>query len=142
MKILILKASHIEDRRAESSKDKPSMVIEEICEECKSTFHYVVATGDASNFTPVCKPCGGKIKTWYVYLARCADNSLYCGITTDLKKREDDHNSPRGGAKYTRSRQPVGIVYYEKHVGKSEATKREHVVKKMTKAAKEKLVKG
>ena len=78
---------------------------------------------------------------YYTYLAKCADGSLYCGFTDDLENREKVHNSGHG-AKYTRSRLPVRIVYSEKYETKSEALKRECAIKKLTRAKKEELING
>ena len=78
---------------------------------------------------------------YYTYLAECADKTLYCGYTDDVKNREMVHNSGKG-AKYTRSRLPVKIVYYEEFETKSEALKREHAIKKLTREQKEKLIKN
>lgn len=78
---------------------------------------------------------------YYTYLAECADRTLYCGYTDDVKNREMVHNSGKG-AKYTRSRLPVKIVYYEEFETKSEALKREHAIKKLTRGQKEKLIKN
>lgn len=75
----------------------------------------------------------------YFYLARCADDSLYSGYCVDLHKREDAHNSGTG-AKYTRARGPVKIVYSEEFDSKSAALKREAEVKRWTKAQKEELI--
>ena len=76
----------------------------------------------------------------FVYLLRCSDNSLYCGWTTDLEKRIEAHNSGRG-AKYTKSRRPVELVYYEECESKSAAMKREWFIKhKMTREEKLKLI--
>lgn len=78
---------------------------------------------------------------WYVYLLRCADNSLYCGVTTDLARRVIEHNqSPTRGAKYTRVRRPVELVYSETHTSKSLACQREYAIKKQSKIRKEALV--
>ena len=77
---------------------------------------------------------------FFVYLLRCSDNSLYCGWTTDLEKRIEAHNSGRG-AKYTKSRRPVELVYYEECENKSAAMKREWFIKhKMTREEKLKLI--
>ncbi|REL36849.1 GIY-YIG nuclease family protein [Thalassotalea euphylliae] len=79
---------------------------------------------------------------WYVYLLRCADNSLYCGVTTDLNRRVIEHNqSPTRGAKYTRVRRPVELVYSETHASKSLACQREYAIKQLSKSKKEVLVK-
>lgn len=77
-------------------------------------------------------------KTYYTYMVRCGDGSLYTGYTTDLKKRVAAHTSGRG-AKYTRSRRPVVLAYYETHATKSEALKREAAIKKLPKKKKEDL---
>lgn len=80
---------------------------------------------------------------YYFYILRCSDNTLYSGITNDLKKRITDHNSSAGkGAKYTRSRRPVCLVYTEKYSSKSDALKREIEVKKWAKMKKELLITG
>lgn len=77
----------------------------------------------------------------YVYLLRCCDGSLYCGWTTDLQKRVACHN--RGhGAKYTRSRLPVKLVYAETWDERNQAMSRENRIKRMSKDEKEKLVRN
>lgn len=78
---------------------------------------------------------------WYVYLLRCSDGTLYCGITNDVEKRFKVHNSGRG-AKYTRSRLPVRVVYKEEVSDKSAALKREYAIKKLSKVQKEKMILG
>ena len=79
----------------------------------------------------------------YIYLVRCSDDSLYCGWTTDLKRRIDAHNGHiSGGAKYTRGRRPVTLVYAESFHQKQEAQRREYAIKRMTKTKKLRLIKG
>jgi putative endonuclease len=76
-------------------------------------------------------------------MVRCADNSLYCGQTTDLKRRVEEHNSDdKRSAKYTKSRRPVKLVHSEQFTTASEALKREYEVKQWSKLEKEKLVSG
>ena len=75
---------------------------------------------------------------WYVYLIRCSDGSLYCGTTTDLKRRVLEHNEGRG-SRYTRSRLPVSLVWSSAAMSKSEAYSEEYRIKRLTKAAKEYL---
>jgi len=76
---------------------------------------------------------------YFVYMLRCADETLYTGITTDLERRLDEHNNSDKGAKYTRARRPVTLVYSEKLESRSEASKREYFIKhKMSR--KEKLL--
>ncbi len=76
---------------------------------------------------------------WFVYLLRCADGSLYTGITTDLKRRLHEHNHTAAGARYTRARRPVELHYYEEAVDRSEAGKREHSLRRQGAAAKRAL---
>lgn len=68
----------------------------------------------------------------YVYILRCADGSLYTGWTNDLKKRVKTHNAGKG-AKYTKTRLPVELVYYEEYEEKGEALSRELSIKKLKK---------
>ncbi len=76
---------------------------------------------------------------YYTYILKCGDGTLYCGYTADLKKRLDTHN--RGeGAKYTASRLPVELVYFEELDSKSQAMKRECQIKKLTRSEKLKLI--
>jgi len=77
---------------------------------------------------------------YYVYLVKCSDDSLYCGYTNNLKKRIGDHNNSKYGAKYTKSRRPVKLVYFEQVKNKSEALKREDEIKKLAKKEKSKLI--
>lgn len=78
---------------------------------------------------------------WYVYMLRCSDNSLYTGIARSLEKRLMEHNtSSQLGAKYTRSRRPVTLVYHEAYPSRSQAARREAVIKRMSKKHKEALV--
>lgn len=79
--------------------------------------------------------------SWYVYLLRCSDCSLYTGITTDITRRLKEHNhSNKLGAKYTRVRRPVSLVYKEEHASRSAASKREYQLKQLTKQQKERLI--
>ncbi|MBX2883720.1 MAG: GIY-YIG nuclease family protein [Granulosicoccus sp.] len=66
---------------------------------------------------------------------------MYTGITTNLKRRLDEHNSANKGAAYTRSRRPVKLVYTDTCINRSLASRREYTIKKLSKAAKERLVK-
>ena len=81
-----------------------------------------------------------KANVWYVYFLRCNDNSLYAGITTELKRRLHQHNNTKLGAKYTRARRPVELVDSEKAVDKSTAAKREYQLRTLSKQKKEQLV--
>ena len=77
---------------------------------------------------------------WYLYILRCKDNSLYTGITTDVEKRLEAHRSGKG-AKYTRGRGPLELVYKEECGDHSDALKRELEIKAMTREEKLKLIK-
>jgi putative endonuclease len=78
---------------------------------------------------------------WFVYMLRCADNSLYTGVTTDITRREKEHNSKTAlAAKYTRTRQPVRMVYHEQVQNRSVACQREAAIKKLKKSHKEALI--
>lgn len=76
--------------------------------------------------------------SWYVYMVRCRDNSLYTGYTNDPQRRLAVHNAGKG-AKYTRSRLPVVLVYQEECTDKLAAQRREYALKQLTKAQKEAL---
>ena len=75
----------------------------------------------------------------YVYLLRCADGTLYCGWTNDLEKRLQTHNAGKGG-KYTRTRLPVRLAYYEEYETKEEAMSREWHIKQLSRDQKKKLI--
>lgn len=75
----------------------------------------------------------------YVYILRCADGTFYTGWTTDPVRRTRVHNSGKG-AKYTRSRRPVELIYTEEFDDKIQAQRREYAIKQLTRAEKEKLI--
>lgn len=75
--------------------------------------------------------------SWYLYMVRCADDTLYTGITTDVQRRLDEHNGDdRIGARYTRARRPVVLVYSEQAENRSAAASREAAIKKLTRRQK------
>ena len=76
---------------------------------------------------------------WFVYVARCADGTLYTGITTDLARRVAEHNRGRG-AKYTAARRPVALAWAEPAADRSAASRRERQIKALPRAAKAALV--
>ena len=83
---------------------------------------------------------GGKMDSnWYLYSLRCGDGTLYTGITTDVEKRLEAHRAGTG-AKYTRGRGPLELVYREKCGSHSDALKREIAIKKMSRKQKEQLI--
>ncbi|MBU0481139.1 MAG: GIY-YIG nuclease family protein [Proteobacteria bacterium] len=79
---------------------------------------------------------------WLVYIVRCDDDTLYTGITIDIDKRLTEHNSSDVGAKYTKGRRPVALVYSEPAGSRSEAASRENQIKKMSRSAKLALIAG
>jgi putative endonuclease len=82
-------------------------------------------------------------KEYFVYVLECFDKTFYTGVCVDLKKRLRQHNGEIvGGAKYTEFRGPVKVVYFEKKKGRSEAQKKESLIKKLTKKQKQVLIDG
>ena len=79
------------------------------------------------------------MKKHYVYILRCADGTFYTGYTTDPERRTSVHNSGKG-AKYTRPRRPVELIYTEEFDDKSDAQKREYAIKQLTRTEKEQLI--
>jgi putative endonuclease len=77
-----------------------------------------------------------------LYLVKCKDETLYCGITSNLEKRIKEHNEGRRGAKYTRSRRPVFVVFFQFVCCKSRALKLEFTVKKLNRIKKNELIEG
>lgn len=78
---------------------------------------------------------------YYTYILECSDGTYYCGYTNNVAERVKTHNEGKG-AKYTKSRRPVKVIYYEEFKTKSEAMKREAEIKKMTRAMKKALIEG
>lgn len=81
-----------------------------------------------------------KNNKWVVYILECKDKTLYTGITNNLEKRLEQHNTGSEGAKYTRARRPVKCVYQEEQQNRSEATKREMEIKKLSRLEKLKFI--
>ncbi len=75
-----------------------------------------------------------------VYILKCADETLYTGITTDIMRRVEEHNSSDKGAKYTKLRRPVELVYSEESENRSSASKREYAIKKLSRLEKLELI--
>ena len=76
----------------------------------------------------------------YTYILRCSDGTYYTGWTNDLDRRLKAHNSGKAGAKYTRNRRPVTLIYYEEFEDKQEAMRREYAIKQLTRKEKEALI--
>ena len=79
------------------------------------------------------------MKNWQVYILRCGDGTLYTGITNDLEQRLKAHNEKRG-ARYTRTRLPVTLVYQEEAASRSQASRREITIKKLPRQKKLELI--
>ena len=79
------------------------------------------------------------MKPWYLYIVECSDGTFYTGITTDIKKRIDAHNSGRG-AKYTRGRGPVKLMHLRRYTDRSAASKSEHKIKKLKRGKKLRII--
>jgi len=77
---------------------------------------------------------------YFIYILRCSDDTLYTGITTDIKRRVEEHNGSVKGAKYTKLRRPVVLVYSENSENRSSASKREYAIKKMSRSSKLELI--
>ena len=77
----------------------------------------------------------------YTYMVKCADGTLYTGWTNCVEKRLKAHNEGKAGAKYTRAKRPVELVYYEGYATKEEAMRREYAIKQLTRRKKEELIK-
>jgi putative endonuclease len=80
-------------------------------------------------------------KRWHIYIVRCADGTLYTGVATDVARRIAEHNGQgASGARYTRSRRPVKLVYQEKAANRSAAGKREYRIKQLSRREKFALI--
>lgn len=79
---------------------------------------------------------------YHVYILKCADKTLYTGITVDLERRINEHNGSNLGARYTKARRPVRLVYSKKFRNRSLASKEENRIKKLTREEKQVLIKN
>lgn len=77
---------------------------------------------------------------YYLYILQCADDSLYTGITVDVDRRLSEHNDSKLGAKYTKARRPVMLVYTKEFVDRSTASKEENRIKQLSRAEKLELI--
>ena len=82
------------------------------------------------------------MSSWFVYMVRASDQSLYTGITTDIDRRLAEHQSGKAGAKYFRGRTALEMVFTESSATRSTASKREAEIKKLTRAQKVSLIKS
>jgi len=79
---------------------------------------------------------------YFVYIVKCADETYYTGIAKDLKRRIEEHNDSPKGAKYTKARRPVKLVYEESCADRSAASKREYAIKRLKRVDKARLIKS
>jgi len=79
-------------------------------------------------------------KAWFLYVLRCADDTFYTGTTTDITRRINEHNTKKCGAKYTKTRRPVELVFWLDFANRSQAQKAEYKFKKLTRMQKEKII--
>ena len=103
------------------------------------TLHWPSAAGTEHDLVPACLPFA--VSDHYVYMVRCADETLYTGYTTDPERRLSEHNNGEG-AKYTRGRTPVELVYLECYDTQSAAMSREYELKQLRRAEKRRLIDG
>jgi predicted GIY-YIG superfamily endonuclease len=102
----------------------------------KPKYKHMIKQMQVKEKTASCK----NAEQWTIYILRCKDDTLYTGITKDIKRREKQHNSGKG-SKYTQSRRPVKVVYKETKMGRANALVREAEIKHYSKEKKEQLVK-
>jgi len=88
--------------------------------------------GDDTFVTPISK--------WKIYVVKCADDTLYTGVTTDIERRVEEHNSSDKGAKYTKNKRPVELVYFENRDDKVDAMQREYAIKQLSRKEKLELI--
>tara|TARA_R100001082_G_C4330788_1_gene145535 strand:- start:687 stop:950 length:264 start_codon:yes stop_codon:yes gene_type:complete len=84
----------------------------------------------------------GSSKPWYLYVVQCSDGTLYTGVTTDTDRRINEHNTSPRGAKYTKTRRPVKLVYKRRYANRSEAQSAEYEFKKMLRGQKIQIIKN
>jgi putative endonuclease len=77
---------------------------------------------------------------WFLYILRCADDTLYVGVTTNMSRRLNEHNTSNKGAKYTKHRRPVKLVYHTQYEDRSSAQKAEYKFRKLTRKRKEEII--
>ena len=82
------------------------------------------------------------MKSWFLYVVRCADGTFYTGVTTDVDRRLHEHNATRRGAKYTRTRRPVELIYRTDYKDRTTAQKAERYFKSLTRQEKEEIIKA
>ncbi|WP_348542136.1 DUF429 domain-containing protein [Sulfurimonas sp. C5] len=129
--------TELDSLKGQKLKDHEDILDSLTCAYCmwycrENDFAYYQVEGVNTFITPVSK--------WKVYIVKCSDDTLYTGITTDLEKRVDEHNHSTKGAKYTKVRRPVELVYYENRTDRVDASKREYEIKQMNRQEKLELI--
>ncbi len=79
-------------------------------------------------------------KPWFLYVVRCSDDTFYTGVTSNIDRRVNEHNHSSNGAKYTKTRRPVQLIYWRDFKDRSSAQKAEYKFKKLTRGQKEKII--
>ena len=97
-------------------------------------------TASQSQWKAVMTSDAPKITLYYLYVVRCSDSTLYTGITTDVARRIMEHNQSPKGARYTRSRRPVELIYTECFENRSKASRAEHRMKSLSRPKKLELI--
>ena len=77
---------------------------------------------------------------WFLYILQCSDGTYYTGVTTDMKRRLHEHNNSNRGAKYTKTRRPVKLIYFSEYESRSSAQKAEYKFKQLTRKQKESII--
>jgi len=85
-------------------------------------------------------PSSDETSKWFLYVVECSDDTFYTGVTTSLLRRIKEHNSDGKGAKYTKTRQPVKLIYWKIYIDRSEAQKAEFAFKKLSRQQKTKKI--
>ena len=81
-----------------------------------------------------------KANMWFLYVVQCCDKSYYAGVTTDIKRRLHEHNTTSRGAKYTKTRRPVVLIYQQEFTNRSEAQRAEYAFKQLRRKDKDKFI--
>lgn len=79
-------------------------------------------------------------QSWYIYILKCSDGSLYTGVTTDIERRLHEHNHSSRGARYTRARRPLSLAYREPAESRAQACRREWEIKQLSAVDKRRLI--
>jgi putative endonuclease len=121
----------------QAEEDPEPWVTEEELKESAEKYKINIYIPDPSDY----EPQYAKEPSWKVYIIKCLDQTLYCGVTNDILNRINDHNIGKG-AKYTKSRRPVSLKWYSKEMFKRDAYSLEYKIKQLPRYKKWQLIKG